>query len=88
MADWHPILNAEEREPGVWIMVGPLGQEYGRIEIRRSPDGIRYRTEALGREIGWGTSLRQACARAHDELLRSFGPSRPRNPEWPAGGGR
>jgi hypothetical protein len=81
-------MAAEEREPGVWIMVDPLGQEYGRIEIRRTPDGIRYRAEALGELIGWGTSLRQACGRVHDVFLRSMAPHRAARPEWPSTGQR
>jgi hypothetical protein len=88
MPDWHPMLAAEERVPGVWIMVDPMGQEYGRIQIRRTRDGIRYRTEALGELIGWGTSLRQACGRVHDEFLRSMGPARPSKSEWPGPDGR
>lgn len=72
---WHPIMAAIERDPGVWTLVDTLDREYGRIEIRRTLDGIRYRTEApVGTLIGWGTTLRQSCERVHDEYLRSHGP--------------
>lgn len=74
MPDWHPIMAAEEREPGVWTMVDPLGQEYGRVEIRRTADGIRYRAEMRGQELGWGRSLRQSCMVVHSAYLRTLGP--------------
>ncbi len=78
MAEWHPIMAAVEREPGVWVMVAPLGEEYGRVEIRRTPDGIRYRAEApIGTQIGWGTSLRQACERVHHVFLAAHVPGIP-----------
>lgn len=68
-------MAAVEREPGVWTMVDSLGREYGRVEIRRTPDGIRYRTEApVGTLIGWGTTLRQSCSQAHHVYLSAHGP--------------
>lgn len=77
MSEWHPVLAAVEREPGVWTLVDTLGQDYARIALRRTPEGPRYRTEQpIGTLIGWGTSLRQSCDRAHALFLARHGPGR------------
>ncbi|WP_336632098.1 MULTISPECIES: hypothetical protein [unclassified Microbacterium] len=73
MGDWHPIMATVEEEPAVWSMRDQIA-EYGRIELRRTPDGLRYRSEFRGTLIGWATSLRVACSHIHEEYLRSHGP--------------
>jgi hypothetical protein len=75
VSEWHPILAAVELEPGRWTMVDPAGREYGLIEIRRTPDGIRYHCEHRGEEIGWATSLKVACERVHYAYIRSHSPA-------------
>lgn len=77
MPDWHPMLAAEEREPGTWTMVTPDGREYGTVQIVRVNGEIRYRVTALGQHVGWTTSLREACQRIHDILIASFSPGAP-----------
>lgn len=71
---WHPILAAVERQPGTWDMIDPEGRRYGRIEIRRVADGIRYRAEYDGELLGWASSLRIACEKVHGAFLRAHGP--------------
>ena len=88
MPDWHPILAADEVTPGTWHMVDPSGRRYGVIEIRRTADGIRYRAEYHGGDgailLGWGTSLRLACARVHRAYLSAMSPASGPNEGWPA----
>ena len=55
-------------------MVDEYGREYARIELRRTEKGPRYRVEVGGTLIGWATSLRVACERAHRAFLASHGP--------------
>jgi hypothetical protein len=83
MADWHPILAAEEVQPGVWVLRDARGEPYGSVQIRSTVDGPRYRTEYRGELIGWGTSLRQACMRLHQLMLREGTPSMPAANPWP-----
>lgn len=70
---WHPILAAVELEPAVWSLRDQAG-EYGRVELRRAGDDIRYRCEFRGELIGWATSLRAACEGVHRAYLASHGP--------------
>ncbi|MFI8593712.1 hypothetical protein ACIGCK_04690 [Microbacterium sp. NPDC078428] len=72
---WHPILVAEERTPAVWTLVDGLARDYATIELRRTPDGPRYRVEYRGELIGWAVSLRVACERAHRAFLSDHGPA-------------
>lgn len=78
MPQWHPILAADEIAPAVWIMRDSRG-EYGRIELRRTPDGPRYRCEQAGTVIAWTTSLRGACMGVHRAYIAGHGPSGPPN---------
>ena len=75
---WHPILAATEPEPGRWRLVDSAGREYGTVTILRVDGAVRYRAEFGGRLLGWGTTLRGACERVHQEFVRSHGPR-----EWP-----
>jgi hypothetical protein len=75
---WHPILAATEPEPGRWHLVDSTGREYGTVTILRVDGAVRYRAEFGGRLLGWGTTLRGACERVHQEFVRSHGPR-----EWP-----
>lgn len=74
MKEWHPLLELTEPQPGVWELREQFGRLYGRIEIRTTPDGPRYRCEFNGTLIGWGTSLRTATERTHQAFIRSHGP--------------
>ena len=77
MESWHPILSAVEGPTGTWRMVDGTGKQYGTIEIRRVLDdtATRYRVTFRGEVIGWATTLRLACERAHRAFLGSHGPS-------------
>jgi hypothetical protein len=88
VAEWHPIMTAREVEPGVWVLSDPVGKSYGSIQIRRTTDGPRYRTEYRGELIGWGTTLRDSCMRLHQMMLRSSTPSLPAASPWPDREGR
>ena len=54
---WHPVLAAVEISTAVWSLQDQFG-EYGRVELRRTVDGLRYRCEHRGELIGWATTLR------------------------------
>ncbi len=71
---WHPILSAVEREPAHWVMIDSLEHVYGDVQLRRTPDGPRYRAEYRGQLIGWGTTLAGACSRIHQTYLDAMGP--------------
>ena len=70
---WHPVLAAVEVEPAVWSMRDQF-REYGRVELRRTVDGPRYRCEHAGTLIGWATTLRRACEGVHEAYIRAHGP--------------
>ena len=72
---WHPILAADEPEPGHWRLLDSYDREYGRITIVRLDGEIRYRAEFHGDLLGYGTSLRSACERVHMVFVRSHGPA-------------
>ena len=72
---WHPILAADEPEPGQWRLLDSYDREYGRITIVRLDGEIRYRAEFHGDLLGYGTSLRSACERVHMVFVRSHGPA-------------
>lgn len=61
--DWHPIMAAVEGPTATWRTVDPMGDEYGRIELRRVRDGadVRYRATSRGQVIGWTPALRLAA---------------------------
>ena len=77
LVTWHPILAADEPEPGRWRLVDSMGREYGRVSIVRVDGEVRYRAEFEGRLLGWGTTLKGACERVHHAFVRSHGPG-----EW------
>lgn len=70
---WHPILAAVEEAPAVWSIRDQY-REYGRVELRRTVDGPRYRCEYRGVLIGWATTLRVGCEHVHAAYLRAHGP--------------
>jgi len=84
-ADWHPFLSAEEPQPGVWTLTAQYDSEpYGRVEIRRTSDGPRYRVELYGQLIGWSTTLRLALDRVHGAYLKTLGPGGAAKADWGA----
>lgn len=72
--NWHPVMATVENPGGTWRLIDSLGHEYGRVEIRRTVDGIRYRAEHQGELIGWGTTLLESCDRVHAAFLAAHGP--------------
>lgn len=88
MADWHPILAAEEDPPGRWTMLTPDGEAYGAVEIRRAADGIRYRCAFRGVELVPTTTLREACARVHSAYIATLSPGPPPGGIYPNLSGR
>lgn len=85
MSEWHPIFYTSEPAPGVWTMIAPGDDApFGRIELRRTEAGPRYRV-TLGRDvIGWATSLRVACERLWVARLEAM----QRGRDGPPNGGR
>lgn len=69
-------MAAKEGPPGTWHLIDGLGKPYAVIQLRRVMGGsdVRYRVTFRGDVIGWATSLRLACERAHAAFLRSHGP--------------
>lgn len=74
MGDWHPILEAVEISTGAWSMQDQQGP-YGRVELRRTADGPKYRCEFRGELIGWASTLRRACWEVRGAYIRSHGPA-------------
>lgn len=79
MTVWHPLLAAQERRAGRWVMCDPQDREYGTITLVRvpMPDGTtegRYKVLYGGELLGWATTLRLACERLHATYVRSHGP--------------
>jgi hypothetical protein len=71
VSNWHPILAADEIEPGTWLMRGPLDEPYAvvrAVEIRsdRGYRSVTYAPESADRElIGYYRTLRAATKGAH-----------------------
>lgn len=80
--EWAAIMAAVEDPPGTWSMTAPNGHIYGTIEIRRTADGIRYKTTRNGQTYGWATTLREACHRLHMAYLAAHGPSGGARADW------
>ncbi|TPW71665.1 hypothetical protein [Schumannella sp. 10F1B-5-1] len=73
-ADWHPVLSADEVEPGTWVMRSQV-RDYAIIRMLRIGDEVGYRAvtwaerSADRRLVGYYRSLRAACAAAHQVFL-------------------
>jgi hypothetical protein len=77
---WHPMLAAEERTPGVWVLVAQYGREYGTIRLIRRGNELGYRADnEAGELIGYYRTLRGACEVVHRRFLASHGP----RARWP-----
>lgn len=79
---WHAIMAAQERDPGIWVMVDELGWEYGHIAILRRHGAVCYRTRFRTEDnqivlLGYATSLRSACEKVHQTFLASHTSSGP-----------
>jgi hypothetical protein len=74
MATWHPILAAQEIEPGFWRMIDPSGVAYGEIRLVRRGREIGYRAESVrGDWVGYYTTLRASTRGVHMAFVRSHG---------------
>ena len=63
---WHPIFLTVETSPGVWMMRHKHDLEgFGRIELRRTNGGLRYKVTHRDKVIGWSTTLQVACEALH-----------------------
>jgi hypothetical protein len=72
---WHPILAADEPEPGQWHLRDAYDREYGRVVIVRLDGEVRYRAEFRDELLGYTTTLRRACENVHAAFVRSHGPA-------------
>lgn len=76
---WHPILAAQETEPGHWNMVAQYGECYAVVRMLRIDDEVGYRAvtwaeRSEDRElIGYYRTLRAATYAAHMRFVRSHG---------------
>ncbi|OJU41834.1 MAG: hypothetical protein BGN97_03795 [Microbacterium sp. 69-10] len=58
---WHPIFLTREVRPGLWEMKHSHEIEsFGRIELRRVGEQVRYKVTHGDVLIGWATSLEVA----------------------------
>ena len=70
---WHPLLNADERTPGVWTMVDSTGRDYGTVRIIREGSAIVYVSELRGEKLsGRNVTLRHAVEKVHAAFVRSY----------------
>lgn len=81
VGQWHPVFAAVEDPPGVWSLRDQFG-EYGRVELRRTVDGPRYRCEHRGEMVGWTTTLLGACEGVHGAYVAAHSPSGPARADW------
>jgi hypothetical protein len=77
---WHPILAAQEVEPGHWVMIDTMDQPYGLIKFVRRGDEVGYRVDewpdtegADGKLIGYYRTLRAATFAAHRVFISKHG---------------
>jgi len=63
-------MLAHESPPAQWVLLDSKRQVAGRIELRRTADGPRYRVEHRGTLLGWSTSLRVASERLHRAIIQ------------------
>jgi hypothetical protein len=76
--EWHPLLNAEERTPGVWTMVDSAGHAYGAVRILREGEAIVYVAELNGERSGARyMRLREAAEGVHNAYVRRQNGARP-----------
>lgn len=74
---WHPILDAQEYQPGRWVTYDAYNNPFALIDfIRRGPE-LGYRVNewaqnsADQKTIGYYTTLRAAVAAAHQRYIRT-----------------
>lgn len=71
---WHPIMAAQEVEPGRWVMIDTLGEPYGRVRFVRRGEEVGYRADdAAGNLIGYYRTLRAATSAVHRRFISTHG---------------
>ena len=73
---WHPLLEADEPTPRVWVLLDQYEREYARVTFVRGGTEVGYRAEAGGRLVGYYLTLKTACFEAHMANLSLHGPQR------------
>lgn len=77
MTAWHPIFITTEPTPGVWEMKTDLDYApLGKIELRRTDGGPRYKVTLHGELIGWAMSLKIATEKLWEAYIASKNPNR------------
>lgn len=69
--EWHPLLNADERTPGIWTMVDSEGAAYGGVRIVRQGSEVYYLGQFRGNPIGRFDRLRPAVENVHLAYVRA-----------------
>ncbi|MCU1440003.1 MAG: hypothetical protein JWP85_1000 [Rhodoglobus sp.] len=96
MADWHPIMAAEEYQPGHWVMLDAFRKPYGLIVFVRRGDALGYRADRWAQDsadrelVGYYRTLRGACSAIHTYFIADHSPKghpadsiiERRYPEW------
>ncbi|HWM34922.1 MAG TPA: hypothetical protein VNR36_11855 [Pseudolysinimonas sp.] len=77
---WHPVLAADEVEPGVWLMTAQYGVRYAIIRMLEIGGERGYRVTTYGRPdertlIGYYRTLRAAASAGHMRYLREARPA-------------
>jgi hypothetical protein len=70
---WHPLLDVDERTPGVWTLVDATGRDYGTVRIVREGGSIVYVGDLRGARLGGrNVRLREAVEKVHAAFVRSY----------------
>lgn len=89
---WHPLLAADEVEPGVWVMRAWDARPYAIVRALEIAGEHGYRATTWAESpadralIGYWRTLRSACMGAHRAYLRTHGAGRASNSERPPWG--
>lgn len=71
MAEWHPIMTAQEYEPGRWVIFDVYERPYGMIDFVRRGDELGYKATLWAQNageralIGYYRNLRAAAHAVH-----------------------
>ena len=76
VASWHPLLSTREDQPGIWDLLTPDGEPYGRVEIRRAGDRVFYRCWFRDKELKPKVTLRAATMAVHQAYIATLSPGR------------
>ncbi|WP_167050586.1 hypothetical protein [Salinibacterium sp. ZJ77] len=89
---WHPMLAADEAEPGLWLMRAWDARPYAIVRAIEIGGERGYRATTWAENpadralIGYWRTFRVACMGAHRAYLRTHGAGRASNHDRPLWG--